>query len=395
MSQIRKGQSFSSSIAPSQDGSTYNAVDINRLMKLKQQQEEALKTIETRITHLAVTEKKVWTDIERQKMEAEKLEEAHERFVEKTQNRMRRARTHDSEVQRLQAVCRTEREGNQHRQHIAAVGALQNKMMTSDEVRNIKNQIRKETEHNNISRLQHNLSLKEQIRCSAQQQKLFQQFLKQQKEQEIQAQKALQFSELEDSIRLLQERLCQAEQDELEAISRLRDTQILQQKSCVSTTVGSRLSANISSRPSSSSTVTTGSSRVRAKSIRGTASEGVLGGRKAGAAPPRVGRSRNPMPGPLRRSSSNNVHANIRPLSARIPETHSEMSSKLSAVNLAMLENSSVNQPLEIPNNVTEPLQVAKQNSAEFTLESISLTKESKDKPVAIIPADEPENIVV
>eukprot|EP00916_Digyalum_oweni_P004666 GHVL01008213.1.p1 GENE.GHVL01008213.1~~GHVL01008213.1.p1 ORF type:complete len:378 (+),score=85.65 GHVL01008213.1:82-1215(+) len=279
-------ESFPNGVAPVE----YYNVDVHRLAKLKQQQQEALKLINNRINRIQATEDKVWHDIDAAKTKAAKIAEARERIAQRHAERLEKVKAIQEEKEFLKSQKKAEKDYSVARVQQSVQDAQYDKQKVGCAIREKLRACRVEKEMLEQDRAQQTAMMISQQRQSVEINRINKQLESEQKEQSRKAMNALRYTEIEEEVRRLQEELVQAEAAELESIQRLQNSRLLHDSEIANMSLSGKNSFNLSGGQLDISSSSKGNKSFHATPKRNLQSQASLnrGRVTGGAGPPRV-----------------------------------------------------------------------------------------------------------
>lgn len=211
-------------------GEFYNAagpskVDVERAEHMKKEQEHILMSISNRIEHLKQAERKVWKEISTARKSCVSRQEAQLRQQAKMVERMHQLREKAHMEANLREICGAHRQFGQNARRAAAQGVQARKLHNGEQTRDEARKLGKILEETSHRTKELNYQKADDRRCEREQFKLERAAQKTQTERERSYANALRFNTTDEQLRELESRIQKAEQEELECLNRLKNSE--------------------------------------------------------------------------------------------------------------------------------------------------------------------------
>lgn len=202
-----------------------SAVEVDRLVRLKAEQEKALNAISNRIRHLQAAERKVWKEITDVRNGCLKRQEAQLRHQSDEVEMMQRGQGEQRRRAELIRACASERALHQQRRQVALQATRERKAQMGREGREESNRLQRLLERGSEQRKLEAASRAEEHRREKAQVKIRRQVDNTEKGREKKFRNAARSNELEETLAQVVGRIQQAEQEEMACITRLQNSQ--------------------------------------------------------------------------------------------------------------------------------------------------------------------------
>mmetsp|Transcript_34801 Transcript_34801/g.76202 ORF Transcript_34801/g.76202 Transcript_34801/m.76202 type:complete len:420 (+) Transcript_34801:65-1324(+) len=206
-----------------------SAVDIRRVQHLKKEREEQLLLIRNRIEKLKGAESQVWKDITKCKVQSTQLQEAQLRNQSRHLEELEAQRYKHVEQEEMRDVAAVQRDGRQRRLRVVQSSVVQQRRQAGESGRLESKKRMVQVEEEEEKRWAHRVIQIERAREEDRRSKMRRQFLEERRREERRQRQANELAAIERETRDIEDQLAQEEREEMQWITRLKNSQTMRQ----------------------------------------------------------------------------------------------------------------------------------------------------------------------